>query len=81
MPKLRYRALDNTSVLAFHCRMRNIVFLSLFTAASALAQTEPPIASPAAKTQAQTTTPTVDNKNAPPFDTANMTGETDGSWE
>ena len=52
--------------------MRNIVFLSLFTAASVLAQTEPPIASPAAKTQDQTTTPTPDNKNAPPFDTGNM---------
>ena len=72
MPKLRYRALDNTRVLAFRCRMRNILFLSLFTAASVLAQTEPPIASPAAKTQALTTTPTPDNKNAPPFDTANM---------
>ena len=72
MPKLRYRALDNTSVLAFRCRMRNILFLSLFTAASVLAQSEPPIASPAAKTQGQTTTPTPDNKNAPPFDTANM---------
>jgi len=52
--------------------MRNILFLSLFTAASVLAQTEPLIASPAAKTQDQTTTPTPDNKNAPPFDTANM---------
>src|SRR5438270_5540999 len=52
--------------------MRNILFLSLFTAASVLAQTEPPTASPAAKTQGETTTPTSDDKNALPFDTANM---------
>jgi len=44
----------------------------LFTAASVLAQTEPPVASPAAKTQGETNTPTPDNKNAPPFDIANM---------
>ena len=36
--------------------------------ASVLAQTEPPIASPAAKTGGQTP----ENKNTPPFDTANM---------
>src|SRR6476659_10583362 len=54
--------------------MRNItcLLLSLFTAASVLAQTEPPVASPAAKTQGETNAPTPDNKNAPPFDIANM---------
>jgi putative endopeptidase len=52
--------------------MRNILCLSLFTAASVLAQIEPSIASPAAKTQGETTTPTADNKNAPPFDPTNM---------
>ena len=67
-----YSALDKTGVLAFRCRMRNILFLSLFTAASVLAQTESPSASPAAKAQDETTTPTSDGKNAPPFDTANM---------
>src|SRR5438067_9209410 len=74
MPSLRYLALDNTSVLAFRCRMRNntCLLLILFTAASVLAQTEPPIASPGAKTQGETTTPAPDNKNAPPFDTADM---------
>ena len=52
--------------------MRSILFLSLFTATNVLAQTELPIARPAAKTQSETTTPTPDNKNAPAFDTANM---------
>src|SRR5438874_3188865 len=52
--------------------MRNILFLSLFRVASVLAQTESPGASPAAKTQGETTTPTSDDKNALPFDSANM---------
>src|SRR5689334_12591723 len=52
--------------------MRNILFLILFTARSVLAQTESPIANPAAKTQGETTASTPDNKNAPPFDTTNM---------
>src|SRR5437762_10178502 len=32
----------------------------------------PPVASPAAQIQGETTTPTPEDKNAPPFDTANM---------
>ena len=52
--------------------MRNILFLSLFTAASVLAQTESPIPGHAAKAQGKMSTPTADNKNAPPFDPTNM---------
>src|SRR5207237_1403037 len=32
----------------------------------------PPVVSPAAQTQGETTAPTPEDKNAPPFDTANM---------
>src|SRR5436190_71563 len=60
--------------------MRNRKFLSLvgvLTAATAFPQTEPhksppPPTSPVAQTQGETTTPTPEDKNAPPFDIANM---------
>jgi len=53
--------------------MRTILFLSLLTTVSVLAQTELPTASPAAKTQDQTTTAgTSADKSAAAFDTANM---------
>jgi putative endopeptidase len=48
--------------------MRNILFLSFLTAASVLAQTEPPTV----RTRDQTAAPTLAEKNAPPFETANM---------
>src|SRR5262249_35058289 len=52
--------------------MRTILFLRLFTRKRLLANPQHPPPRPTAKTHAQTTTPIPDNKNAPPFDTANM---------